>query len=1286
MNQNQDKIIVQKLANLLGADSRDSCIKTRTGNNHFDLSALLSEEELESFFNNQSFEIKFKSLVDVNSIEKALIKCEDFEDFSSVFDDFSLNINNYLSTKKINDLAAEFELEKAKKINDVIKALEAEPKKFENLARVARSIYNETGIWPLYLAKNFLVGNTAKPTSLNAPMVLVDVEIKKINNSLVIRRRQNAPIGNEKLLHLLKKDYKDNIVKLPVDFSFGFVEMLDLVKKITNKQNLLSITNNQKFLNLNSSEIKQEYDQLYLYDATIIGIYEPMGGAIKADVEKIIELGVDPFDEIINDPSILANNYHTKAEREFLNLVQINRPLNIYQKYAIHSSLVKNTLIYGPPGTGKSQVIANIIANVIVNHKNCLIVSEKKAALDVLKDRLNKIAELSLFLYDIDDKEKFYMHMQKLLSNFNRFWFDQAHNDKIDNLVTSTINSLDTNKQISKLKQNILNLEYLIQTLYKSKSASNYTFKDYINWLAQFSEYELKQWKNEDLINSIKTNMSQMSYSFSELITSIKQTREFMSKYDICIELNQIQNLIKQKQLIDKLQSEHLLISKYLKQKEYFTSKAAILETFLKESGLYYNNQVFVDDQYLLKTKIKVTNFLKSYEPIINQQKDLKSFLINNETNHKQFVLQLSKTKESIHPFLVEKYVYENIILEKKGLFVFKKTNKPVTELLQIKNLLINYVNNPCLVSLGFATIFKLQEIDDKLLASDVILYLANEELFNKPYFLDLYKDQFDHQLNSNLIDQFSNFNMSANQFETICKILDFEREVLIDFDFKNNPIFDSLCNSYLKANNNFVHELDSIIYQSYINYLYKVLVNLNEEQKNKIKKMMRVINLARKPAVSKFVYDFYDELKLLFPIWISKPENVSEMLPLAQKLFDYGIFDEASQMFLERSYPILFRCALNIVAGDEKQLKPTNFFSARANDSENDDYDIDQAESLLDRTKASLWTSYWLKNHYRSKTADLIDFSNHHIYNNELLYASLNGFFEAGIEVIDVLDGEFEEQKNTKEAEQVIKTLNQYEKDYKKIIIVTFNNKQSELIETLILNGLDPNSRIYQRYNNEEIIVTNLENVQGNEADLVIISNTYAKNKAGVLKNNYGPLMKNGGANRLNVAITRASAKMIVIKSIQASDLVINVENENMRIYKQFIAYCDQYVSNKTNHNFTHSTLNYLQLNNSHQKLYDILNQFKKNEHSIWFNVTIGNYKVNFALYNNQTNQIDLLVVLNELSNSNELNLLHVYDQFSFFVDLNYKIAIINEYELYLVYDQIKLMIEDKIKTHLNN
>lgn len=208
-----------------------------------------------------------------------------------------------------------------------------------------------------------------------------------------------------------------------------------------------------------------------------------------------------------------------------------------------------------------------------------------------------------------------------------------------------------------------------------------------------------------------------------------------MDKYEICIELSQIQNLINQKQLIDKLQSEHLLISKYLKQKEYFISKAQQLENFLKDTGLYYDKEVFSNHEYLLKNKIKITNFLKSYEPLFNQELELKNFLISNESNHKIFVEQLTKTKETHHPYLIEKYVYENVILEKKNIFSFKKTNKPITSLLQIKNLLVNYINDDCLTNLGFATLFKLQEIDDKLLGVDIVLYLANVDLFNKPYF-----------------------------------------------------------------------------------------------------------------------------------------------------------------------------------------------------------------------------------------------------------------------------------------------------------------------------------------------------------------------------------------------------------------------------------------------------------------------------------------------------------------------------------------------------------------------
>ena len=213
--------------------------------------------------------------------------------------------------------------------------------------------------------------------------------------------------------------------------------------------------------------------------------------------------------------------------------------------------------------------------------------------------------------------------------------------------------------------------------------------------------------------------------------------------------------------------------------------------------------------------------------------------------------------------------------------------------------------------------------------------------------------------------------------------------------------------------------------------------------------------------------------------------------------------------MFLERSYPSIYRCNINIVAGDDKQLCPTNFFINRQ-ENENDEFelaDVDVAESLLDRAKTALWSEYLLKNHYRSNREDLISFSNDNIYNGDLHFASKNGLFDPGMEIIDV-EGVFENE-NVIEAQKIMVVLKERAANYQKIIVITFNIKQSELIENLILQTFSFNDVVYQRFENDEIIVTNLENVQGNEADLVILSVTYAKNKEGILRNNYGPLMK---------------------------------------------------------------------------------------------------------------------------------------------------------------------------------
>lgn len=239
---------------------------------------------------------------------------------------------------------------------------------------------------------------------------------------------------------------------------------------------------------------------------------------------------------------------------------------------------------------------------------------------------------------------------------------------------------------------------------------------------------------------------------------------------------------------------------------------------------------------------------------------------------------------------------------------------------------------------------------------------------------------------------------------------------------------------------------------------------------------------------------------------------------------------------------------------------------------------------------------------------------------------------------------------------------------------MITFNIKQSELIENLILQTFSFNDVIYQRFENDEIIVTNLENVQGNEVDLVILSITYAKNKEGILRNNYGPLMKKGGANRLNVAITRARDKMIVVKSIKAVDMMVNINNDNIRTFKNFIAYCDEITQLANQNKFQ----NYLSFNEEFLTSFEkiiltILKDHKKANQQILHKLKIGNFNIAFALYNLDNQKIDLLVCLEEFNEWKSYNLLEIYDQFNFLMDRGYKTIIINDYEICLNYHKVK-------------
>ncbi|HEY3429834.1 MAG TPA: AAA domain-containing protein, partial [Cyclobacteriaceae bacterium] len=307
---------------------------------------------------------------------------------------------------------------------------------------------------------------------------------------------------------------------------------------------------------------------------------------------------------------------------------------------------------------------------------------------------------------------------------------------------------------------------------------------------------------------------------------------------------------------------------------------------------------------------------------------------------------------------------------------------------------------------------------------------------------------------------------------------------------------------------------------------------------------------------VRKVIAEFSEELFNLMPCWMASPEAVSAIFPMTQ-LFDLVIFDEASQCFSERGIPAMFRAKQALVAGDSKQLRPFELYQTRWEDEhENPDLEVD---SLLELSERYLPTIQ-LQGHYRSQSMALIDFSNQFFYDGNLKLLpdrKISNDRTPSIEFHKVT-GLWENQTNPLEAQTVVRYAFDLIRKHpeKEIGIITFNAPQQMLLmdlmeEVSVKEGLTIP---------ESLFVKNIENVQGDERDIIIFSVGYAPGKDGKMSMQFGSLNVTGGENRLNVAVTRAREKIIVISSIQAEELKLQgIKNEGPKLLKKYLEFSRQ-------------------------------------------------------------------------------------------------------------------------------
>lgn len=294
--------------------------------------------------------------------------------------------------------------------------------------------------------------------------------------------------------------------------------------------------------------------------------------------------------------------------------------------------------------------------------------------------------------------------------------------------------------------------------------------------------------------------------------------------------------------------------------------------------------------------------------------------------------------------------------------------------------------------------------------------------------------------------------------------------------------------------------------------------------------------------------------LLALKPCFMMGPLSVAQYLPPGLIEFDLVLMDEASQLKPEDAIGAIARGQQIVIVGDPEQLPPTTFFERTTVEDDGSELDITAAEdgeSILD-VASSVWTPVRrLRWHYRSRHHTLIAFSNYHFYQNDLIvfpaaYASSR---HVGVRYVFVEDGVYEGRRNMIEAQTVVEAVLDHMAQHpnESLGVATMNFEQYELIDELLDNRLRQRPPLFQqsrdalaqhylekwRQEGEPFFVKNLENVQGDERDVIFISMTYGRDSRGNFYQRFGPINGSTGHRRLNVLFTRARKRTVVFSSM---------------------------------------------------------------------------------------------------------------------------------------------------------
>jgi very-short-patch-repair endonuclease len=835
------------------------------------------------------------------------------------------------------------------------------------------------------------------------------------------------------------------------------------------------------------------------------------------------------------------------------------------QQQVIHAALAgRNGVIQGPPGTGKSQTIANLIATLAASGQRILFVAEKRAALEVVKTRLEQkglghllldlhgaaisrrevlqqVAESLTLVRNISPADTGNLHQRfvdrrkRLNDHVARLHDKRKPSDKSVYEIqaellwqfseSERINIRFRGVELNRLAENADTVAERLGQISRGELASLFLGDHRSPWMTVKLLSVDAASQASDVVQRIATVRLP---AFSECLERLI----LITKLEPPISLNKARQLIAFIEDIEKtlfLYSEDIFKQDLEKQ---VSALSPLRNGFIAESLALLFDSNFKNVLSTLKKLRKAgeTSNGQLFQEVTKASEQLSHWRsLSHSASVPCQVTSLSAARDNLKVLLTDLELIE------PDLGRGNLSQLPLQYLKELFNELAADRDTPQLV----AGLKEIERTIEQSGASSIIAELRR--LKSDP---SLWQKQFKYAWFASCLDQ-------ARAQDSALTVFHRETHEQLIEEFR------ALDQERVKISSNRVRRA----------HAERAIAAMNAYPEQEALVRREAAKKARHLPLRKLLAEAPDVLTSISPCWMASPLSVSQLLDADRRYFDVVIFDEASQVLPEDAVPALLRAQRAVVAGDKYQLPPTTFFAGGLDEEEEAESPspVEGLESLLDLMSSFLetWELLW---HYRSRDEALIAFSNRHIYNDRLItFPSPGGSASISHVLVSSIPGQDgQEESASREVQRVVELVLQHatEQPNETLGVITMGIKHAQRIEAALDAALGERPELaafFEESRSERFFVKNLERVQGDERDAILLSVGYDKDSSGRLLYRFGPLLTKGGERRLNVAVTRARQRMTLVSSFDHHDMDPNRSSsrgvELLRLYIQYAA-----------------------------------------------------------------------------------------------------------------------------------